>query len=262
MKLTTALVIGSLLTACGKKASDSPLASGAPPTPVVVAVDAPPAPPPAADAAIAVPAPSTSVCDNPDALTAFLAKAWKVAPDALDPVRHCVAGHFPAAGIAVFAHMGTSDAEAISRLEVLDAAGASIARNEGEADKQRFDSLDALSHLQAIDLDGDGTDELIATETSSYKLSPTTEGVVVYAIKAGKLAPLLSRDYAYTTAEDGEGNEGTVLCTGNVAIAGTPPTLTITGSLAVPAATIAKEKADCVDGVEVYAMKGGALVKR
>ncbi|MCE9574509.1 MAG: hypothetical protein K8W52_15280 [Deltaproteobacteria bacterium] len=270
MKVTTGLMMAALCAAaCSKKGSDSAPAAGAAGAAPAAATGTP-APAPAAAPVPAAPAPAAapaaapghaSPCDKPDALPAFLATAWSVAPDAIT-VDGCVAGRFPGAGIAVSASVGTADGESAPRFAVLGEDGAAIARNDGGADKARFDSIGALSGLQAADLDGDGTDELIATETTEYKLSPTTEAVVVYAIKAGKLAPLLRRGYGYVTAEDSEGNEGTALCDGAVAVAGTPPVLTITGKLAAPAAEIKKAKAACVDGVEAYAMKGGALVKR
>jgi hypothetical protein len=219
-----------------------------------------PAPTPAPTAPPA-PAPAPAACPEAKPLGALLAKSFAVSADAVgDAV--CAPGRFPKPGFVVYTTLPDpgDSTNSFSRLAVVSSDGALIAKLDGAPDKDRLASTDSIDALAVADLDGDGVDEIVATKSSAYKYSPTTAGVAVFQVSGSSVKQLLYRGFAFTSADDPEGNEGTEVCSGKFEVASS--TLVVTGRVTGPIAKFAKDKPECVDGREVYALRAGAMTKQ
>lgn len=212
---------------------------------------------------------AAATCPDPKALRTLLAKAWKTDASALEESIACAGGKFPEPGyvVAVVVDTKSSDpAHYLWRLGVVTADGVAVAKQDGEALRDRSLSADEIDAVAANDFDGDGTDEAVITSSFAYKYSPSYSAVEVYAVKGGKLERTLHRGFSYVTKESedektGDFIEGTPLCEGKYEI-DDKHALVITGKILEPLAKHPDDKAECIDGTERYVGKAGKLVKQ
>lgn len=163
----------------------------------------------AAIAAGVVPAvASAETCPKDDALLSFLARSWKVDKTKVTGAV-CTAGKFPAAGYLVHANVAGKDWGAFQRTAFLDASGKTLAQSDSEVTSERANDYVQTMALQAIDLDGDGTDEVVAAVVEAPKLSPATTNVHLIRLQGGKVSEAQVAMVDYTTADGAQVCEGT-----------------------------------------------------
>ena len=205
-------------------------------------------------------------CPDSAALQERVAKAWKVNVSRVaDGAILCAPGHFPTPGWIVYAYLYADQehTKTFARFSVIDASGKAIFTQDESPDKSRMATVGDVEKLQAADLDGDGTDEIIAGVSSAYKYEPTSSSVAVYAFRGTTLAPVFGRGYAFTTAERMDGNGGMEdICTGSYDITPAAPRALVVKGTITKRSDLAQHAHDCVDGNETYVMKAGAMVKQ
>ena len=148
---------------------------------------------PAADKPAASAQPATK-CPGAKELPAWLAKAWKVGDKQTVDTAKCGSGRFPESGFAITAWIipedGDGPPEAFDyRMQILSADGKVLADYaDPDADDPRMWLNGSSSAIQASDLDGDGTDEILESSDLIRREDSESSWVTVYQRSGEKLA--------------------------------------------------------------------------
>jgi hypothetical protein len=144
-------------------------------------------------------------CPPETDLVPRLREIWQVPPDAAIDVVGCVRGRFGKAGWLVDAFIDVGDDESEQRIEILAADGDGViaALDPGStAPVDRFDS-DTGNGWDAVDLDADGTDELLRLQDWNHVAVLSTT-MAVYRIDGAALRGVATLPLAY----DNKGAKG------------------------------------------------------
>jgi hypothetical protein len=127
-------------------------------------------------------------CPPESDLAARLRELWQVPPDAKVDVAGCARGNFGRAGWLVDAFIDTGDEESEERIEVLAVDGGgviAVLEPDGVRTADRFD-IGAGDGWEAVDLDGDGVDELLQLE-ERFDVGVHSTVLAVFRIEAATI---------------------------------------------------------------------------
>ena len=205
-------------------------------------------------------------CPPENDLAPRLREMWQVPHDAAIDVVACVRGRFGRHGWLVDAFIDVGDQESESRAAVIAADFSEVIAELDPADASRVDRFDAGAGngWQAVDLDGDGIDELLQLQEWNQV---AVQSITLAVFRLDRAA--IRRVGALHLAHDNKGAKGmsarrVVQCTSQHAVADGPDgtryilvdgTITTSGRQAGP--TVA---AHCpLPGAHRYRLAGGAL---
>lgn len=205
-------------------------------------------------------------CPPENDLAPRLREMWQVPHDAAIDVVACLRGRFGRHGWLVDAFIDVGDQESESRVAVIAADLSDVIAELDPADASRVDRFDAGAGngWEAVDLDGDGIDELLQLQEWNQV---AVQSITLAVFRLDRAA--IRRVGALHLAHDNKGAKGmsarrVVQCTSQHAVADGPDgtrhilvdgTITTSGRQAGP--TVA---ASCpLPGAHRYRLAGGAL---
>ena len=165
-----------------------------------------------------------AACPAEEELAAGLRERWQVPLDAAIEVVACVRGHFGRPGWLVAAFVEASgDQEFGQRIEVLATDGGGVIAAADPATLAPVDRGDlGGNRWQAVDLDGDGIDELLELQDWN-QVAVRATSLAVFRIAGGEILRVASLDLAYDNkAAKGMTSRRIVQCTSQYTLADGP----------------------------------------
>lgn len=229
----------------------------------------PPKPTRPVDARAAEPAAAEPVpCPGKKTLAATLARSWKIGGDRHLVLRGCAAGLFPEPGwfVAAFVDSGDPDApdESVLRHEIVAPTGEVLAAAPPSELVGMARLGTSVGDLTAVDLDGDGVDEVTYGEGLDFKATRLATFNVM-ARRGAALESLLSLTAALAVEDwsDEENQAVVVSCSATIEIAeiagGKREIVATSTSREIGKNADPEDAARCLEGTRRYRLIDGKL---